>query len=151
MANSKDCSFLPPRILTRGILQLTILIVVALLGVFAISQPAVADLLAFENFQIPDKDNTSVNINGYGTGFGFSGNWSSNSASVKVYTTSTTDITLANNIPIKNVKTSTGHSVFLENAAGNWNTNNVTRNLSDGIDFSQPGEYYLCFNSVEKM
>ena len=149
MANSKDSSFPLPRILTRGVLQLTVLIVVALLGVFALSQPAVADLLAFENFQIPNKDNTSVNINGIGTGFGFSGNWTSSSDKVKVYTTSNTNITLANNIPIKNVKTSTGHTIFLENGAGNWNTTSATRNLSNGIDFSQPGEYYLCFNSVE--
>ena len=150
MANSKDCSFCPPpRILTYGIFQLTILIVVALLGVLAISQSAIADLLFFENFQIPGKDNENFNVVGYGAGFGFSGTWSSSNAKMMVMTKSDTERTLANNIPIKNAKTPSGKYYFLENTNNNWTTYSATRNLSNGIDFSQPGEYYLCFNSVE--
>ena len=156
MAISKDCSFLPPRILTRGVLQLTILIVVALLGVFALSLPAVADLLLFENFQIPDKDNVNFNINGYGAGFGFDGTWSTSSSFVKIITTNSgNERTLASNIPLKNAKTTSGNFYFIENGAGSrssgnkWEVFNLTRNLTNSIDFSQPGEYYLCFNAVE--
>ena len=148
MANSKVCSFLPlHRILTRGVSQLTILIAVALLGVFAISQPAVAELIAFENFQCVSSD-TPVKDNNLGAGFGFSDYWTTSSSNVTI---ACGDVTMnfPASIPLNKSLNNSGKGNLFNAHDTGWSQNTLIRPLSKSIDFSQQGEYYLSYNQVQ--
>ena len=148
MANSKDRSFLPlHRILTRGVSQLTILIVFALLGVFAISQPAVAELIAFENFQCVSSD-TPAKDNNLGAGFGFSDYWTTSSSNVTI---ACGDVTMnfPAAIPLNKSLNNGGKGNLFNAHDTGWSQNTLTRPLSNSIDFSQQGEYYLSYNQVQ--
>ena len=137
----------PPRILTRSVLQLTILIVVALLGVFALSQPAVADLLAFDNLQCVETE-TNVSGNNLGAGFGFSGFWSTSSSKIAI---ACGDVTMnfPAAIPLNKSLNNSGKGNLLNVNDSTYSQNTVVRSLSNSIDFSQPGEYYLSYNQVQ--
>ena len=138
---------------------MTILIVIALLGVLAISQPAVADLLAFENLQCVDA-RTPVYGNNLGSGFGFSGYWTqssgtiqyeSNNNTVYVVNIETGDVTMnfPAAIPLNKSLNNSGKGNLFNVHYTNWSQNTVVRPLSNSIDFSEPGEYYLSYNQAQ--
>lgn len=146
MVNSR--SFLSASNLTLSrVLRLTVLIAVALSGVLAISQPAAADLLAFDNLQCVETE-TNVRGNNLGAGFGFSGFWSTSSSKIAI---ACGDVTMnfPAAIPLNKSLNNSGKGNLLNVNDSTYSQNTVVRSLSNSIDFSQPGEYYLSYNQVQ--